>query len=178
MPRHRRLRSTEVVVMPLTDRDFAILLAICEFYVLNRQQIQRLCFPSDPNGRITRRRLQLLVSAGLLNRHTLFPWHPLLGTPAPVYYPSRKGAEYLVAHFDDERFLRTATQAPQPQNILHWLAVSDTHIALKEALSAQEDIACGGWINEWDTVNKDETAPDKRFRLYTLLRDKPRLVCA
>ena len=35
-----------------------------------------------------------------------------------------------------------------------------------------------GWINEYDVVNKEESTPEKRFRLYTLIRENPRLVCA
>ena len=33
------------------------------------------------------------------------------------------------------------------------------------------------WLNEWDVVNKDESRPEKRFQLYTLLQEHPRLVC-
>jgi hypothetical protein len=162
----------------LTPRDIAILVALTHYYCLSRAQIQRLCFPDDPNGRITRRRLHVLLQAQFIARHTLFPYNPLLGAPAPVYYPSRKGAEFLAAHFDDERYLTTCTQPPQPNNILHWLAVTDTHIALVETLARQQDVKLEGWLNEWDVANKEETRPEKRYRLYTLLRQQPRLVCA
>jgi hypothetical protein len=75
----------------LTERDIAILLAVVQYYVLNRQQIQKLCFPEDPNGRITRRRLQLLVDSQYLNRQSTLFCHPVAGAAAPVYFPSRKG---------------------------------------------------------------------------------------
>ena len=162
----------------LTDRDFLILWMLVRYYVLNRQQIQRLCFPQDPNGRVTRRRGQLLKSLGLLNRqHTLF-CHPMAGPAAPVYYPSRKGCELLAEMHNDERFLTTPTQAPIPHHTHHWLAVSDTHITLDAAIKAQTAVALDDWLNEWDVCNKDESAPEKRFRLYTLIRETPRLVCA
>ncbi len=45
----------------LTERDFAVVRAFAHYYVLNRPQVQRLCFPDDLTGRITRRRLQMLV---------------------------------------------------------------------------------------------------------------------
>jgi hypothetical protein len=51
-------------------------------------------------------------------------------------------------------------------------------IALDEAISRQTDVKIEGWINEWDIVNKDESVPEKRFRLYTLIRENPRLSCA
>jgi Replication-relaxation len=162
----------------LTDRDFAILCAVVRYYVLNRQQIQRICFPQDPNGRVTRRRLQALVSASLLNRQNTLFCHPLAGPAAPVYFPSRKGCELLAEMHDDERFLTTPTQAPIPHHTLHWLAVSDTHITLDDAIKAQTAVRLDGWLNEWDVCNKDESAPEKRFRLYSLIRESPRLVCA
>lgn len=160
----------------ITDRDTQILVAAVRYYVLNRQQIQRLVFPDDPNGRVTRRRLQMLHSEQLINRQNVEFCHPSL-TPAPVYYPSRKGCELLADHFEDPRYLVTPTAAPIPHHTFHWLAVSDTHIALDEAIRGQQDAKLDGWINEWDVVNKDEQRPERRYRLYTLLRDKPRLVC-
>jgi len=160
----------------ITDRDILILAALVRYYVLNRHQIQRLVFPGDPNGRITRRRLQVLVDEHLINRQNVLYCHPS-ATPAPVYFPARKGCELLAEHFDDARYLLTPTAPPLPHHTFHWLAVSDTHIALDEALRNQEEVLIDGWINEWDVVNKDESRPEKRFQLYTLLEDRPRLVC-
>jgi len=162
----------------LTERDIAILSAVVRYYILNRQQVQRLCFPHDSNGRLTRRRLQLLVDAQLLNRQSTLFCHPMAGAAAPVYFPSRKGCDLLAEHFDDELYLTTPTQAPIPHHTLHWLAVSETHIALDEAIRLQSGAAIEGWLNEWDVCNKEESAPEKRFRLYTLIRQSPRLICA
>jgi len=160
----------------ITDRDILILVALVRYYVLNRQQIQRLCFPGDRNGRITRRRLQLLVDANFINRQNTLFCHPS-AVPAPVYYPSRKGCEFLAEHLGDPQYLLTPTAPPIPHHTFHWLAVSDTHIALDGAIQNQSDVRLDGWINEWDVVNKDESQPDKHYRLYTLLREHPRLVC-
>jgi hypothetical protein len=160
----------------ITDRDILILVALVRYYVLNRQQIQRLVFPNDPNGRITRRRLQVLVDEHLINRQNILFCHPS-ATPAPVYFPARKGCELLAEHFEDARYLVTPTAPPIPHHTFHWLAVSDTHIALDEAIRGQGEVSIDGWINEWDVVNKDESRPEGRFQLYTLLQDRPRLVC-
>jgi Replication-relaxation len=162
----------------ITDRDIAVLAAIQCYYVLNRPQIQRLCFTDHSSGRATRRRLQELVSAGFLNRLRLVVHHPLAGSPGPVYYPARRGLELLAEHFDDERLLTTPTQPPQPHLVFHWLAVAETHIALDAAIALQNRVELCGWVNEFDTVNAEESAPEKRFRLYSLLREAPRLVCA
>ena len=71
----------------------------------------------------------------------------------------------------------TPTASPIPHHAFHWLAVSDTHIALDEAVKLNSEVKIGGWLNEWDVVNKDESRPEKRFQLYTLLQEHPRLVC-
>jgi hypothetical protein len=160
----------------VTGRDEAILLALVRYYVLNRAQIQRLIFPTDSSGRITRRRLQLLVDGHYINRQSvLFARNN--EQAAPVYYPARRGCEVLAELYEDQRFLLTPTQAPIPHHTLHWLAVADTHLAFDAAMHGAE-VAIEGWINEWDIVNQDETVPEKRYRLYTLIREQPRLVCA
>jgi hypothetical protein len=39
------------------------------------------------------------------------------------------------------------------------------------------DIAIDGWLNEWDVANKQEADYSKHFKLYTLIRQTPKLVC-
>lgn len=162
----------------ITDRDIEILRSVVRYYVLNRPQIQRLRFKEHDSPRVPRRRLQTLVSENLINRHNLVFHHPRAGSPGPVYYPSRRGCEFLADYFDDEKYLLTPTQAPQSHHVFHWLAVSDTHITIDEAIAAQDEVNLDAWLNEWDIVNKEESAPHRRFQLYTLLRESPRLVCA
>lgn len=164
----------------ITVRDIDIIRAVALYYVLSREQIQRLFFDEGKSGaRVSRRRLQYLLSLNLINRHTLFAMNPILGTPAPVYYPARKGLELLAEHFDDESFLLTPTHPPSPNNILHWLAITDTHMVASQALERQEEVNLDGWLNEWDVANKEESRSEKRFRIYQLLEQFPkRLVCA
>jgi len=162
----------------ITDRDIQVLLEVATYYVLNRQQIQRLCFASDKTGRVTRRRLQTLVDGGMLNRHRAQVHYPNSAPASAVYYPSRRGSQLLAEHTGDEQYLLTPDQCPQPHHVQHWLAVSDTHIALNGAIAGQDRVTVDGWINEWDVVNKDQRDPQKRFRLYTLIQENPRLICA
>ena len=162
----------------ITERDVAILWALIRYYVLNRIQIQRLCFPADESGRITRRRIQALVEAKLINRTQMQVFNPSAGVPTPVYFPARRGCEFLAEHLEDERILTAPSQTPQPHHLFHWLAVSDTHITLDAAIRAQADVALTEWLSEWDVANKDESAPEKRYRIYTLIQESPRLVCA
>ena len=162
----------------ITDRDLAVLLALDRYYVMCRPQVQRLCYPSDQTGRVTRRRLQALVSQGLINRHRAQIVYPHTIPAGSIYYPAQKGCQLLSETQGDDRFLLTPTLCPQPHHALHWLAVTETHLLLDAAIAGQRDVELVDWINEWDVVNKDEQLPEKRFRLYTLLQNEPRLVCA
>lgn len=162
----------------ITERDIAVLLMLARYYVLNRVQIQKLCFPQDSDGRIARRRIQTLVEAKLIGRTMMEVVNPLSGAPAPVYFPSRKGCDFLAEYTGDDQYLLTPSQMPQQHHLFHWLAVSDTHIALDAAIARQNEVSLVEWLNEWDTANKDESAPEKRYRIYTLIHEQPRLVCA
>ena len=162
----------------ITDRDIDILRKVARYYVVSRLHVQRLCFPDDRTGRATRRRLQALISANLIQRCRAPIFNPGGGSPWPAYYPSRLGAELLAQHLDDERFLATPTRSPEPFHLHHWLAVTDTHIALDQAIAGQNVVRLENWLNEWDVVNPQATQPEQRYRLYTLLRENPRLVCA
>jgi hypothetical protein len=161
----------------ITDREFEVLKAICRYYVLNSRQIQRLFFPDDASGRVTRRRLQLLVTERLLNRQQMRYAHPSSGSIGPVYYPAQKGCDLLADHFDDERYRRTPTKPPISHHVWHWLAVAETHMALDAAIAKQNTVKLRGWINEYDELEGDDRKPEKRFRLYTLIQEAPRLVC-
>lgn len=56
--------------------------------------------------------------------------------------------------------------------------MSETHIAFDQAIGLQTEATIIDWFNEYDVVNPHESTPELRFRLYTLLRSVPRLVCA
>ena len=161
----------------VTPRDIAVLLSLARYAVLSRPQVQRLCFPTDADGRVARRRLQFLVDGKLIHRQQMLYCQPSGGTPASVYFPSRQGNEFLANHFDDERYLASPVIPMVPHHIPHWIALAETHIAFDTAVSRQQEVAMEGWINEFDVVNKDESAPEKRFSLYVLLQESPRLVC-
>jgi len=160
------------------ERDFAILKAIARYYVLNSRQIQRLLFPVDTSGRVTRRRLQLLFAESLINKAQMQFAHPLSGSLGPVYYPSQKGLELLADMFPKEQYCHISTKPPVAHHVWHWLAVAETHMTFDRALNAQTAVATDGWINEYDELVNENAPPEKKYRLYTLIRENPRLVCA
>lgn len=166
----------------VTDRDLQVVHALARYFVLNRQQIQRLCFDGDDDGRVTRRRLLKLVQLGVIQKQPLQMHNMDGGSPSSVYYPSRRGLEILAETLDDKRFLLVSSQSPQPHHVLHWLAVSDTHITIDAAIARQTDVQIDGWINEWDTVPASAAttvaSTEKHYRLLTTLQESPKLCCA
>ena len=162
----------------LTERDIHVLLCLFRYYVLSRSQIQGLCFPSDITGRVTRRRLQTLVDEKLIQRTEILVVHPDMPSPGPAYFSSPRGLQVLADYHGDERLLAGTTRPPQVFRLLHWLAVIETHMILDAALALHPHVKCRQFFNEWDVVNPDEIEPQRRFRLYLLIHENPRLVCA
>ncbi len=166
--------------MPTTSRDIEILLALHRYHVLNRRQIQRLFFGlGKVAARNTRRRLQGLKFAGLITRHTLGPFTEDDGSTSPIYYLTQTGREFLAKTLSDEAYLITNKHVPRSDWLLHWLAISETHIKLDQATSRPgEAIHLERWINEYDLADPRATKPEQKFVLYTLIAEKPdRLSC-
>jgi hypothetical protein len=161
----------------ITPRDSAVLASIVHYFTLTRVQISRMHFPDDSDGRTTRKRLQLLLDAKLINRTHMQVVNPAMGAPAPVYYPSAAGCAFLAQEREDPRYLLTCTSTPTWQNLYHWVQVADVHIMLDHAVARSPGVTVDEWLSEWSIANPEETEPSKRFRLHTLLREHPRLVC-
>jgi Replication-relaxation len=172
-------------------RDLDVLASVARYYTLTRSQINRLHFPADFDGRITRRRLMLLHDEGMINRTHMQVANPSMGAPAYVYYPSAKGCAFLAQELRDDRYKSVCTLTPHWTYLYHWVAVAQTHILLDQAVARLNGVKLdrwlaeapppGGvnvedWLSEWSIANPDEKEPDKRFRLYTKLG--PKLVCA
>jgi hypothetical protein len=69
------------------------------------------------------------------------------------------------------------TQTPNWQHLYHWTQVADVHIRFDRAVEKQGSVSVEEWLSEWSVVNPHENDPEKRYRLYTLLRAEPKLVC-
>jgi hypothetical protein len=161
----------------LTERDVQIVRAVIAYYVLTRSQIQRLFFPA---GESARRHLCKRMNELVAGQYVFFTeLHAMTGVRVPVYYPAPKGAELCREYFDDEHYLTTVTRRPQTTWLQHWVAISDTHILLDQALAKQQAVTMLRWFSEWDVVNKDQTLADPRtrFTLYTEVEKEPRVVC-
>jgi hypothetical protein len=150
--------------------------SIARYYTLTRSQINRLHYPTDFEGRLTRKRLGVIHGAGLINRTQMQVVNPSMGAPAYVYYPSAKGCTFLAQELKDDRYKKVCTLTPNWMHLYHWIAISHTHILLDQAVAKFPSVLVDDWISEWDTLNADEKEPEKKYRLYTKLG--PKLVCA
>ena len=164
--------------MILTPRDISILALLAHLSVATAAQIRKQCFPNDHDGRLTRRRLQMLVAGGLLQKTRMEVVNPLSGMNAPVYFSARKALEFLSIHFEDASYLSRSSQRPQWQHLCHWVGLSDLHLLIDAAVARETVFTLDTWVNEYDEVRPDATCPEERYRLYTLLTHKPRLVNA
>jgi hypothetical protein len=160
----------------LQIRDIEVIASVARYYTLTRSQINRLHFPTDHDGRITRKRVRFISEDGLINRTNMQVVNPSMGAPAYVYYPSAKGCAFLAQELKDERYKSVCTLTPNWQYLYHWVEVAQTHICLDLAASQIEDVNVDDWISEWSIANPEEKEPEKRFRLFTRLGQK--LVCA
>jgi hypothetical protein len=129
--------DADVDLMRITNRDQRVLSSLARYGLLNRRQIQDLCFPDDRDGRVARRRLAELTKAEYIRRHATLVASRYDGAPAPVYLIARPGCEYLADVMADPGYLLKSTKPPHPLHVQHHLAVADFHILLDAAIAAQ-----------------------------------------
>ena len=158
--------------------DILILKTVALYYTLQRVDIHRLCMPhTDDDGRTCRRHLNKLVKHGYLNKTAgEVVFQDRNGAPAPCYYPSKKGCEFLNSETKDERFLSVCTLTPNWQHLYHWLGVARFHVLLDQAVALQQEVSIENWLGEWDVADHHAATPEQKYKLFTLVRETPRLV--
>lgn len=161
---------------PQSPRKFAVIKAVCDYYTLTRAMIQMIV--GVASDRVMRSILEELRRTGLVAKTRMQAVNPAAGNPAPVYFPTRMGAELVAAETGEERYLHVQTKTPDWTHLWHWLGIAEFHVRLDQAIVQHPDVSLLGWYGEWDEVNPHATTPQERYRIFTLIREKPRLVCA
>jgi hypothetical protein len=164
----------------LPDRDISIVHSVAAYDTLTRAQINSLHFPDDKNGRITRKRLAVLTDLGLLNKSTMQVVNPAVngGNSAPVYYPSAQGMAFLNEGRDEgQGRLLLNTQTPNWMFLYHFVAVAETHITLDAAARLRPDVTVATWYGERSLLDPKASEPEKKYRLYEVVSDPPRVLC-
>ncbi len=162
--------------MVVTEKDIAVIKAVCSFYVVTRSQVHRCCFPTHRDGRATRKRLGRLVHAGYIAKMPTPVAFPT-GNSGPAYYPTQKGLELLYSYFDDEKYLAVNTQQPRKDLLFHWLMISEIHLIVEQAVAAEDAVTLDVWFNEWQTLPNTDSQ-GKRYYLHMVLRKLPLLSCS
>ncbi len=160
-------------------RDFSVLLSVALYDEMTRAQVQRLHFPDDKDGRITRKRLTVLhEEVGLLNRTNMRTVNPAVnaGVGAPCYYLSAKGAEFLAQETEDPAYKLCNTTTPHHLYLYHYLyhfiAVTETQMMLRRACELAGDVEVAEWLGERSLKDPREKDPAKRYRLYHRFHEK------
>src|SRR5437660_12743392 len=79
-PDIRVLRHTSIEDLDMLQiRDIEVIASVARYYTLTRAQINRLHFPTDEDGRITRKRLGVIHDDGLVNRTNMQVVNPSMG---------------------------------------------------------------------------------------------------
>lgn len=165
-----------MTLMPLTAHDIKLLDALAKYYVLTREQLQRLCCP-ETSDRCVRKHLTKLQHGDFITKHRVPVLLPDGKGSAPVYYVTREGASTLAAWFEDDRYLATNTRQPRPDRLNHWLALNEARMVIEQAVELDETVTLDGWISEWEVVDKD-LPESQRFTLRTQLCETPPLSCS
>src|SRR5207237_5652249 len=97
-------------------------------------------------ARIVRRRLTELLATRFLNQIVLQYSPRGSGQGFNVFYPARRGAEFLAEHFQDQRFLAVSTAAPDPHHVFHWLEITNAHLLLDEAVALAPAQTLERWV--------------------------------
>lgn len=162
----------------LTPRDVGVLENLSRYFLMNRRMVQSRCYRTDRDGRITRRRLQALVNEGYINRHRMRVVNPADEFPSPVYFLAERGRQFLAEHLKDDAILHKPVKITQTGHIFHYLAVTQTHMTLDDAIARHDDVELDVWFNEFEIVNPQESDSDRHFTLFTKLTEEPAIVCA
>ena len=163
--------------MLATETDLNILAILARYYILTREQIQRIAAPKLSSGRSLRRRLTKLRQSNYINKHRVPVALPGRNGAAPVYYLTKEGTRLLASYYDDETFLTARTKHPRADRLNHWMEVNNTRIVIEQAIQLQQEVALECWINEWETINKTDHKREQFF-LQTKLSEHPPLSCS
>src|SRR5437763_6985198 len=141
-------------------RDTEVIASVARYYTLTRAQINRLHFPTDHDGRITRKRLRIIHDDGLVNRTNMQVVNPSMGAPAYVYFPSAKGCAFLAQELKDDKYKSVCTLTPNWMYLYHWVEVAQTHITLDLAAAQLDGVNIVEWLSDWTIANPDEAEPE------------------
>lgn len=165
--------------MNVTPRNLEFLRMLRQFKFVTVKQLRRWCVPNDKDGSVTREVLRKMERAGLARRFRAEVNNPFVTPGSTVWTPTESGCCLLATKTGDSSLLLDAM--PNTHNWTsfgHYVQCGDLMHNIIAAFKSQNYATMGPWFFEHDVIS-DAKEPEKRFRLYTLIRDEggKRTVC-
>lgn len=161
----------------IQERDCRALRLLSRHLVLSSSAIQRRCYPKDATKRVTRRRLLKLLKAGYVKRRTL-QTNGVPGGPQFLYQLDKKANEFLASKYGLDKYIYKPTSLRQPMHLRHYAELAEISLAFEDAIRTQHDVGLRAWFNEEEIVNWSEADSNKHRKLFTVVKNRPRIVCA
>jgi hypothetical protein len=152
-----------------------VLVALAEFYVLVRPQLQSLAFPTHKQSRFTRKILGDLVRAGFVGKTRRTITYDATRAGCPVYFLAPEGREKLCEWTGDEFYLAASVARPRDDRLEHWIAIAEWRLRLSAALAHQDRVSMPLWVNEWNKLRTDGVGD---YYLHTQFGGDKKLSCS
>ena len=155
---------------PLPRSWVQVLRRLAEYTYLVRPQISKLEFPTHKDSRYCRKILSEMLHVKLIGKTNKRITYDALRSGCPVYWPTEYGIEVLAGAAHDETYLSASHQRPRNDRLDHWVATSETHLVLDQAIAAQQYVDVPLWVNEWNKFRADGR---NKFYLHVQFQEKP-----
>lgn len=162
---------------PVPASYLRVLVALAQYYVLVRPQLQRLVFPTHKQSRFARKVLNDLVRATLVGKTRRTITYDGNRAGCPVYFLTEQGRERLCEWTGCESYLQASVARPRDDRLEHWTAIAEGQLRIREALAAQDRLSMPAWVNEWNKYRADAAYPNEYF-LHVQFAGEKKLSCS
>ena len=164
--------------MQLSPKLVAILRVLRRYFFATTAQIRDAVAPSDKDGSVTREQMRKLLAHGYVRRHEPRLLEHGKTTAPPVYLPTIKGCCALATSTGDvNHILQVEPTFKDWLSIHHYTALTALHMTIDAAFAGQKHVTQHSLYFEHEVVQPDALEPSKRFRLNTVVSEKPYVVC-
>ena len=115
---------------PVPASYLRVLVALVQYYVLVRPQLQRLVFPTHKQSRFARKVLSELVQASLVGKTRRTITYDGNRAGCPVYFLTENGRERLCEWTGCESYLSASVARPRDDRLEHWTAIAEWQLPI------------------------------------------------
>jgi hypothetical protein len=154
-----------------------VLVALAEFYVLVRPQLQQLVFPTHKQSRFARKALNELARGALIGKTRRTITYDGNRAGCPVYFLTAEGRERLCEWTGCESYLAASVARPRDDRLEHWTAIAEWQLRMRAALDRQDCVLMPTWVNEWNKYRADAAGANEYF-LHVQFAGEKKLSCS